>query len=450
MIKRYKAILSLLLVVLIACTVVTVTGVVDINKVVEEFEEKETVGEVVHSYDDVFSTFSSAGLPFMKTDIENVYYTMDKKGMVSFYKVADRNIEKIDGVEAFDVTVSCSGQKLPVTIYYIEYQEHTLGYGLFTNEEHPEVYLYDYAFFKLTEQFDAYSSKSKLLLLADIEKARFYDENKVYSESFYLYSSHETKTFLNEDQRIVDLQARLRTDYKMFTDNILHQPQNKILFFSSRFYNDYSYSDQVDIFTSGGSGENVDNIRYITDVASLDFWRTDDGVYYFANKEAEGEQPENGEEATGAFSVMLYNDKKSTEIMSFEGSLKDDFILDESYLFNIKSGEVYDVLSGKTYKIDYSEFETTFIPDLFEVSENGNYALVRGRNNLGKPSLGVYDVQKDKLYTFTDNVFGHIATMQVLNDSTIVISLAANEAATTYYQLISKVGAEAMTENSVG
>lgn len=451
MIKRYKAILSLLLVVLCVFAVITVTGVVDINKAIKEYEENNTeAGEIKHTYEDIFSTFSGAGLPLLKTDMENVFYTMDKQGSVNFYKVTSRNIEKIDGIQSFDVTVTCSGQKLPVTIYYIEYEEQTIGYGLFTNEEHPEVFLYDYAFFKVTNQFEGYDSKSDLLLLADVEKERFYDENKVYSESFYLYSSHETKNFLNEDQRIVDLQAKLRTDYKMFTDDILHQTEDKILFFSSRFYNDYSYGDKVDIFISGGYGENVDNNRYIIDVASLDLWRTEEGVYYFADKTAEDEEEQTEDTAKEAFSLMYYDGDKSEEVVSFEGSLENDFILDDSFLLDIKSGEVYDVLTGETFKLDYSQFDVSFVPDLFSVSENGKYALIRGKSNLGKPSLGVYDREKNELDTFTDNVFGHVASMQVLNDSTVVISLAANEAATTYYQLVSKVGAEAVTQESVG
>lgn len=468
MIKRYKTILSVLLVVLLICAVVTVTGVVDINKIIDEKEEETASGEEIkHSFEDVFSSFTAAGLPLMKTDVENVFYTMNKAGEVGFYKVSDKNIEKIEDVKVFAVTVVCSGQKLPVTIYSTVVDGRTLGYGLFTNENHPEVFLYDYAFFKVTDQFDAYSSKSDLILLIDVEKDRFYDENKVYSESYYLYKDYTSKTFLNEDQRIVDLNARLRTDYKMFTDGILHQAQDKILFFSSRFYNDFEYSDSTDIFISGGYGENVDNNRYVLDIASLDIFRTEDGVYYFKNNEAAfeeettqaaTEEPSTDVEATtekkseenGSFSVMFYDGKDSKEIISFEGSLKEDFILSETKLLNIKTGEIYDILTGEEYKIDYKEFETTFIPDLFKVSENGKYCLVRGKNNLGKPSLGVMDFTNDKFYTYTDNVFGHIASMQILNDGTVVLSLAASESGENYYQLISKVGVEPNTEETVG
>lgn len=454
MVKRYKALLSALLAVLIVFAVITVTGVVDINKIIRENEQATEEGETAkNTYEDVFTTYSDAGFPLMKTDVENVFYSMSKNGDVSFFKANNGAVEKLNATGSFDVSVSCSGQTLPTKIHYIEIDGKTLGYGLFTNEQHPEVYLYDYAFFKVTNQFAKYTSSSDLLLLIDIEKGRFYDDNKVYSESFYLNESHSTKPFLNEDQRIVDLNARLRTDYKVFTDGILHQSENKILFFSSRFYNDYDYSDKVDIFMSGGSGENVDNNRYILDVASLDFWRTDNGVYYLKNKEIETEtvtdNAEGTEEKAEGFSVMVYDGKASKEIISFEGSLDTDFILDEEYLFHIKSGEVYNILTGESFKIDYSKFETSFTPDIFEISENGKYCVVRGRNNLNKPSLGILNVESKEFFTYTDNVFGQIASVQVANDSTVIISLAANEQASAYYQLVTKVNTNEIS-GSVG
>ncbi len=447
MVKRYKTILSVLLAVLTVFAVITVTGVVDINKIIKDIEEGATSGEAPkNSVEDVFTTYSGAGLPLLKTDIENVFYSMSKTGDVNFFKVNDGKIEKISDVGMFDVTVTCSGQKLPATIHYVEIDGKTAGYGLFTNENHPEVFLYDYAFFKVTDQFDGYDSKSDLLLLADIEKSRFYDENKVYSESFYLYDSKETKNFLNEDQRIVDLNARLRADYKMFTDDILHQTEDKILFFSSRFYNDYGHSEQVDIFISGGYGENVDNNRHILDVASLNFWKTDAGIRYFALKETE----DTDAAAVTAFSLMNYKDKKSEEIISFEGSLKEDFIISGTKLFNVKTGEIYDVLSEKTVKFDYSRFSTSFTPDLFKASENGKYCIIRGRSNLGKPSLGIIDTETGDTYTYTDNVFGHIASMQALPDGTIVLSLAASESAESFYQLVAKIGAADAPAEAVG
>ena len=435
MVKRYKTILSVLLCVLTVFAVITVTGVVDINKMINEREEGSTETPV-KTVADVFSTYAEAGYPLLETDIPGVFYAMSKRGDVSFFKAQGGNIEKLPDVGVFDVTVTCSGQKLPVTIHYVEVDGKTAGYGLFTNADHPDVFLYDYAFFKVTDQFDGYDSRSKLLLLADTEKSRFYDEDKVYSESFYLYESKETKNFLNEDQRIVDLNARLRADYKMFTDGILHQTEDKILFFSSRFYNDYGRSEQVDIFISGGSGENVDNNRYILDVASLDFWKTDDGIRYFKLNSPD----ETDAAAVATFSLMNYKNKESEEIISFDGSLKEDYILSGTKLFNIKTGEIYDVITGENVKFDYGKFSTSFTPDLFKAGEDGRYCLIRGKSNLGKPSLAIIDTETGESYTYTDNVFGHIASMQALSDGTVILSLAAGETAESYYQLIAKIG----------
>ena len=441
MVKRYKTILSVLLAVLTVFAVITVTGVVDINKIINEMEEGSTVDAPKNTVADVFTTYTDAGFPLLSTDIPGVFYSMSKKGDVSFFKAEAGKIEKLPDVGVFDVTVTCSGQKLPVTIHYVEVDGKTAGYGLFTNENHPDVFLYEYAFFKLTDQFDGYDSKSKLLLLADTEKSRFYDENKVYSESFYLYDSKETKNFLNEDQRIVDLNARLRADYKMFTDDILHQTEDKILFFSSRFYNDYGHSEQVDIFISGGYGENVDNNRHILDVASLNFWETEGGIRYFKLKKTE----DTDAAAVTAFSLMNYKDKKSEEIISFEGSLKEDYILSDTKLFKLETGEIFDVVTEKTVKIDYTKFSTSFTPDLFMAGEDGRYCIVRGKSNLGKPSLGIVDTETGEMQTYTDNVFGHIASMQALSDGTIILSLAAGESAESYYQLVAHIGSSAET-----
>ena len=84
---------------------------------------------------------------------------------------------------------------------------------------------------------------------------------------------------------------------------------------------------------------------------------------------------------------------------------------------------------------------------MFKVSENGEYCVVRGKSNLGKPSFGIMDFKNNNFLTFTDNVFGHIASIQILNDGSVVLSL---ETAASYYQLIANVNTLNGNENSVG
>ena len=425
MVKKYKIILSVLLVVLVCVGVITVTGVFDVNRIIREREEKNNE-ELVVTYRDVFATMTAENSPLLKTDVENVYYAMDLQGGVRFYRVENGEFTLIEESGSFEVKAPCSGQELPAVIHYIDLPEKTIGYGLFTNTLYEGVYLYDYAFFKVTDMFPAFTEESSLLMMLDVDKSRFYQDDKVFSEMFYLYSDHTCRHFLNENQRIVDMNARMRTDYKMFTSDILNQTGN-VLFFSSRYYTAFEESDQIDILTSGGSGENVDNVQYIIDVASLHMWRTDEGVYYFG-RSGEG------------FVLRCFDGENHTEIKQFEGSLENDYLICGQYILNRASGEIYGVVSGETKQLDYSSFKKGFLPDLFSISENGVYCVIRGANNRNRPVLGVTDFVAGVMEDYEDDVFGYTASLHVQNDGTVVISLATGESASSYYQLIGVAG----------
>ena len=428
MVKKYKIILSLLLVVLVCVGIITVTGVFDINKIVKSHEEQNDE-TLTTDYQDVFRNMTEENSPLLKTDVENIYYAMDLEGGVRFYRLESGEFTKIEESGTFEVKAPCSGQELPAVIHYIELPEQTIGYGLFTNTLYEGVYLYDYAFFKVTEMFPAFAGESKLLMLLDVDKTRFYQDDKVFSEAFYLYSDHTCKHFLNENQRIVDMNARMRTDYKMFTSDILGQTGN-VLFFSSRYYNEGS--EQVDILTSGGSGENVDNVQYIIGVDSLHMWETDAGVYYFGKTDA-------------GFVLRRFDGENHEDIKAFEGSLQNDYLLCGAYLLNRASGEIYNVLDGTTKQLDYSHFRKGFTPDLFSMSENGVYCLVRGANNRNKPVIGLADFVADTMTDYEDDVFGFTAALHVQNDGTVVISAATGESASSYYQLVGVVGRDVST-----
>ena len=425
MVKKYKIILSVLLVVLVVVGIITVTGVLDINKIVKEKEEEDNA-ELAATYQDTFFALTDENSPLLKTDLENVYYAMDMSGNVNFYRIENAEVALIEETGSFEVKAPCSGQDLPAVIHYIETPEGTVGYGLFTNTLYENVYLYDYAFFKVTDMFPAFSDESSLLMMLDVDKSRFYQDDKVFSEIFYLYANHTCEHFLNENQRIVDINARMRTDYKMFTSDILGQTGN-VLFFSSRYYTALADSNQLDILTSGGTGENVDNVQYIIDVASLHMWEDAGGVYYF------------GRTANG-FVLRCFDGENHNEIRTFEGSLENDYLICGQYILNRASGEIYGVLSGETKQLDYGNFKKGFVPDLFSMSENGVYCVIRGSNNRNKPVLGMADFVADTMTDYEDDIFGYTASLHVQNDGTIVISTATGASASSYYQLIGIMG----------
>ena len=424
MVKKYKIILSVLLVVLIVVGVVTVTGVLDINRLVKEKEEKENV-ELTATYQDMFVTMTDENSPLLKTDIENVYYAMDMEGGVRFYQIENAEVTLIEETGTFDVSAPCSGQNLPATIHYIETENGTVGYGLFTNTNYPEIYLYDYAFFKVTDMFPDFAGTAPLLMMLDVDKNRIYTDEKVFSEIFYLYADHTCEHFLSENQRIVDMNARMRTDYKMFTSDILGQTGN-VLFFSSRFYNEGS--DEIDIMTSGGTDENIDNVQYVTGIASLHMWEDETGVYYFAKNE------------DGGFTLRRYDGENHTDIRTFDGSLENDYLISGRYILNRASGEIYSVMDDSVSQLDYSDFKRGFEPDTFAMSENGVYCVVRGSNNRNKPVIGMTDFVADTMTDYEDDVFGYMAALHVQNDGTVIVTAATGESASSYYQLLGVIG----------
>lgn len=429
MAKKLKIILSVLLVVLIATAAVVFTGVLDINKRVDNPDSSQNDENGLGTdYKETYTVNTDVSLPLIKTDFENIFYTMTKQGEVKFYQAAGGTLTQIPESGNFEVTAECSSQKLPAVIHYIEQDGHTDGYGLFTNILYPDVLLYDYAFFKVTDMFEGFKDdKGTLLMMLDIDNTRFYKEEKIYSEIFYLYSDHTSEYFLSEDQRTVAMDGKTKPDYKMFTNDILSQGDNKnVLFFSSRYYVSYEESGLADIFTSGGSGTNVDNVRYAINVASLNFWRNGTDTYYFAENE------------DNSFSLMRSDGSNATEVKKFSGDINEDYLISGEFILTKSTGEVYNCISGQSLGIIYSCFKSGFTADLFTMSENGKYAVIRGVNGSNMPACGIMDFDANKITAYEDNIFAYIANAHALNDGSVYISAATGESASAFYQLIKK------------
>lgn len=436
--KKYKILLTLLLIVLIAVAAVVVTGVLDIRSTPSIVAPESNNAALSTDYTETYTRSTAAALPLMKTDFENIYYTMSKEGEVHFYKVAGADITPVEEAGNYEVTAECSSQNLTATIHYIEQDAHVFGCGLFTNLMDPEVLIYDYAFFKVTDMFESfvdsngvnYAGRGAKLLLIDVDSSRFFSDEKIYSEAFVLYEDHTTALFLSNDQRVVGMDAKEKTDYKMFTDDILNQNDtSNVLFFSSRYYVEYDESGNVDIFTSGGSGTNIDNVRYIIDVEGLHFWNYEGETYFFRDN------------ADGSFTLKAYNENtgETRSLEVFSGSLEADYFVRNEYIFNKKTGYLMNVLTGENHTISYDCFKEDFLPDLFDISENGRFCCIRGVNNNNVAACAVVDLETNRMLAYEDVAFGLIANVNMLNDGTVILSVADGANASSYYQLTATI-----------
>ena len=88
--KKLQIVLALLLILLVAGGVFATLGVLDIKNRVEEPTEAKPVegNQATHaSYVDEYTQYADIRLPLMRTEFENVFYTLNRNtGAVTFYE----------------------------------------------------------------------------------------------------------------------------------------------------------------------------------------------------------------------------------------------------------------------------------------------------------------------------------------------------------------------------
>ena len=168
-------------------------------------------------------------------------------------------------------------------------------------------------------------------------------------------------------------------------------------------------------------------MRYALNVASLNFWRSGSDTYYFSKNYDDN-----------SFSLFRSDGKDTTEIKKFSGDIKKDYLISGEFILTKSTGEVYNCVSGQSLGIIYSCFKSGFTADLFTMSKNGKYAVIRGVNGDNMPACGIMDFDSNRITAYEDSVFAYIANVHALNDGSVYISAATGESASAFYQLIKK------------
>lgn len=381
-----------------------------------------------NAYLSYFKKDETVTLPLLPTDIEGIYYTMSVTGEVKFYSLSGGSVvpEKETGV--YEVTALCSNVSVPASVHYIEKDGKLYGCGLYTSSITPGVHLYAYAFFKLTELPDAYESKNKYWLLIDVDSSRFYSPNKVYGEAFYYNpKDNSSEKFLSEVQRTPGIDGISRADYKMFTDEILVQPQNNVLFFSGRFYQEGE--GKYDIFSSGGYDMNKDNLRQTVNVLDFALFR-ENGKYYYLRSNS-----------SGGFDLCSANNdgKNEAVVKAFGFDYKNGCLRSGKYLYAKNETKLYGLTDGTASTISLNGTGEGFTVNMLTVSRNGRYAMLRGADAKGNVQIVIADIQSGKTNVFTGNVFTKIAACNISDDGEAVLSVADTvtpSPQTVYHQLI--------------
>lgn len=277
------------------------------------------------------------GFPLLPTDFSAVFCPADPGGRFSFLEYTEGDLVPYSGeTKTLTVTVPCSNQDIPVTLYYIEKDGRLSGYGLFTTAlSDAPVYLFDYAFFKLTDLPTAYG-KSGALLLVSFDKTVFGTGDKLYTEAFVLNMATGKPTrFTTDNARTVGPDGALRSDWILLDDGFLKSLGEEALFLSGR---DYTL-DKQGLSASILKNADVRPPRVRNDLLGL--WaRVDGDALLFLR------QTQNG------FRAVRYADNAETVIREFEGDYFTDFVRDGNYLLDTRAAVVTDLLTGKQVTVE--------------------------------------------------------------------------------------------------
>ena len=321
---------------------------------------------VVYSYENsdytkTVSVKGTNGEVYLPTDVENVYFTADLKGNVSFFEYANGAFSASAlPVKQVKAKLSATYETIPVTVNYIEKDGKTFGIGVFTSDMDSSVEVYSYAFVKLMNKPSGYGSGH--LLLAAFDKENFYRADKTYSEIYsFDISSGRASTYVSNNTRLIDKNGPFRSDWTMLPDDFIANLGGAEYFFSSRYYTAAEKGTRADIMILSNA--------YRPEIVAKDIlgtWFVNDanGMHYLRKTDK-------------GFNNAINQSKTEKVLSEFEGDYFADYLQDGKWLINKKSLVVTDLMTGttKTLKdIDINGFDGAYVsPDgtNFVFTKNG-------------------------------------------------------------------------------
>ncbi len=378
--------------------------------------EQTTEAENIFSSEDYLTAIKvqqENTLPYLKTDIQDVYFTISDAGEVKFYKFADNMFTAVESSGTYDISVKMSAQTVDATVTYYEEEGKIAGYGLYTGQTSGYDH-YPYAFLRLTQFGENIKGvSSSFLLLIDTNEEDFYSNDKIYEEPFIFNPGNGScKNYLSVKNRTIGVNGSMRSDYTILNDTVIKGEADYQLFFSGRHYPEDD--ERVDLMKSGGRGNNLDNVRLVKDV--IGYWakKVDSAIMYLAVDE------------NGNVTLNKYNtgSEKSEVVKTFDGVGRNDILVSGDYLYIISKNSVYSLLEDTQVELQYKN-KSIFTAETF-VCENGMFILtgtVEGEN----PVCVAASLEDGSLKgAYENEFFATVFNTVCLGDGKIMLSAQEN------------------------
>lgn len=298
--------------------------------------------------------------PMLETDIDNVLLSVHSSGIFTFYEITNGNLSQCTDTKTIEVTAPCSHQNIPATIYYLERNGKTSGYGLFTTSISSEdIRLFDYAFFRLTNMPSGYSD-AKHILMVDFDGKDFAFSDKTYSELFaFDINTGKTTKITGDNGRTVDRYGRLRSDWAQLNDALIEFSADKFYLSGRNYLLDSTNADILFI-----EGNTKTKPTWKSSGIYENYMNAENGNLYYAK------------ETNGGFEIFcMTKDGTENRISAYSGNIE-DYLFFGDYIFN-KNNLVLKRISTDENKADLGNLSKKIAyPEFMSVSEDGTKLVV--------------------------------------------------------------------------
>lgn len=352
--------------------------------------------------------------PLVQTELENVFYELHPNGEIKYYKYSDEGFAELTNVKKKDIKITCSYQKIPMTLYYLDDTDvGTIGYGLFTAEQDKAVQTFSYILARLVDCPSSYKNTARTshVLLLDMDSDDSYKINKTYSDIYsYDMSSGTTTLIVSSRDRTVQEDATQNETWTIFTDESVNS-MCKYDWFASTRYHDTNAEKLLYDFMSVASSRQVRKNTSTEFVGSPSYhiWEKDGSIYFFSDTD-EGFD-------------LIKDENKNSPLKSFEGSFS-DYAVSGHFILDPTKMDFTDAYTGETQSVKKARFDSLAG---FAASPGGQQFAVfcNGKTQ----AMIMYDTEIGNAKIISDsNIFNSgICNFSFINNKTMLVSAYAED-----------------------
>ena len=353
--------------------------------------------------------------PLVQTQQSDIFYQAYPNGQFKFYRYENDKFTEKTGVKTAKVTVTCSYQKIEMTLYYLSVTDvGTIGYGLFNiKQKKSDVQTLSYVFARLVDCPAPYrdSARTNYILLLDMDAEDAYKPDKTYSDIYsYDMNSGTASLIISSRDRTVQEDATQSETWTVFTDTSVNC-MSKYDWFASTRYHDTDADEVLYDFMSVESSRSVRKASSPECVNSPSYhiWEKDGSVYCFSDTK-------------DGFDLVKGGDKDKP-LKKFSGSFK-NYSVSGHFILNPAEMEFTDIYTGETISVKKAKFDNL---SGFAASQGGkSFAVFCGGE---KQAMIIYNTEENSAKIISDKgIFNSgICNYCFVNNKTVVVSNYAED-----------------------